>query len=147
MKILFLDVDGVLNRQSLLTADAATFVLCPKACARLKVLIKKTGAKVVLSSSWRLSEPHVAFLREHGVMDEVHEDWCTKEFSGKCMRGFEIDEWLSRHPEVKRYAIVDDYDGILPKQRRYFIRTSFVLGLQDRHVTRLVAILGENGGH
>jgi hypothetical protein len=143
MKVLFLDVDGVLNRQSLLTVVAETFALCPIACARLKTLIARTGARIVLSSSWRISEPHVAFLHKHGVLDEAHEDWHTKELPGDPERGYEILEWLSRHPEVTRYAIVDDNDDILPGQRRYFIRTSFEHGLLDKHVNRLAAILGD----
>jgi hypothetical protein len=59
------------------------------------------------------------------------------------IRGDEIDEWLSRHTEVSRYAIVDDIDDLLPKQRRYFVHTSYDLGLLDKHVKRLAAILGE----
>jgi len=77
------------------------------------------------------------------VLDDAHEDWRTKESCDDQIRGDEIDEWLSRHPEVSRFAIVDDVDDFLPKQRRYFVHTSYDLGLLDKHVKRLVAILGE----
>ena len=143
MKVLFLDVDGVLNRRSLLTVEADTFALCPKACARLQVLIARTGAKIVLSSSWRSSEQHIAYLHKFSVLDEAHEDWQTKKARDEQTRGDEIAEWLSRHPEVIRYAIVDDTDDFLPKQRRYFVHTSYDEGLLDKHVKRLAAILGE----
>jgi hypothetical protein len=51
-----------------------------------------------------------------------------------------FSDW--RHPEVIRYAIVDDIDDFLPKQRRYFVHTSYDQGLLDKHVKRLAAILG-----
>lgn len=141
-KVLFLDVDGVLNRRSLLTVEADTFALCPKACARLKVLVAMTGARIVLSSSWRSSEQHISYLRKYNVLEQMHDDWQTKEIGNGKTRGDEIDEWLSRHPEVTQFAIVDDVDDFLPKQRRYFVHTSYEQGLLDKHVKRLAAILG-----
>ena len=53
-KILFLDVDGVLNTQSCRGQDA----IHPKLLRRLAEVVLFSGAKIVLSTTWRL---HVEF--------------------------------------------------------------------------------------
>jgi hypothetical protein len=37
-------------------------------------------------------------------------------------RGYEIKVWLTRHPEIEHYAILDDAGGILPEQRANFFK-------------------------
>ena len=53
MKIIFLDIDGVLNCKY--TKEEIFFFpfVSPKKIELLKQLIERTGAKVVLSSTWR----------------------------------------------------------------------------------------------
>lgn len=54
MKLIFLDIDGVLNYEGYerLTRSGTRFV-DPILIKRLKKIIDCTGAKVVLSSTWR----------------------------------------------------------------------------------------------
>ena len=54
IKVIFLDVDGVLNdvRTKSRTAMGFQFVDTSK-ILRLKKIVEKTGAKIVLSSDWR----------------------------------------------------------------------------------------------
>lgn len=57
-KIIFLDVDGVLTSTketpgSYLTHDLDEYGISPKCLHNLKLLCKKTGAKVIISSNWR----------------------------------------------------------------------------------------------
>ena len=62
MKIIFLDVDGVLNTSETFRRRRIEYEKTKKwnveidldRVARLKYIINMTGAKVVLSSSWRL---------------------------------------------------------------------------------------------
>ena len=49
MKIIFLDIDGVLNTYNSMDR------FCPKAVSCLNEFVQESGAKVVISSSWRLS--------------------------------------------------------------------------------------------
>jgi len=55
-KIIFLDVDGVLNCQKTWTGPHADSVatLCPDMCDRLQRIVQETNAIVVLSSTWRM---------------------------------------------------------------------------------------------
>lgn len=39
-------------------------------------------------------------------------------------RGYEIEEWLNKHPEVENYVILDDDDDMLDSQLNNFVRTS-----------------------
>ncbi len=61
-KILFLDVDGVLNQHSKPGEDGG---LDPVKVENLAWLVKKTGCKIVLSSAWRYmgSGPNSVFVQ------------------------------------------------------------------------------------
>lgn len=150
--VLFLDVDGVLNHRACFLPSRGGSPLCPDAIARLRSVVTFTGCQVVLSSTWRMLEKHVDKLRAAGGFPNPHREWRTREFrtivtsvmprhEREACRGDEIAEWLSRHPEVGRYAIVDDDSDMLPEQMPYFVQTSFEAGLLDEHAERLVALL------
>lgn len=163
MKIIFLDIDGVLNyadlfapkyvkksegRSRLVPHQFERFPICEKACARLTELVNATGAKIVISSTWRLGKDDMQELHATGVLDNcLHEDWRTKSITtnhnGILMahRGVEIQEWLSRHPEVISYVILDDNSDMLPSQENNFVQTNFDDGLQDIHIERAKIIL------
>jgi len=150
MRVLFLDVDGVLNSRDDFDPDKAWPPLNQAALSRLRHVVKKSGCYVVLSSTWRKRQEHVDLLKAAGGFPSPHDDWRTIEqpfivtngiIRGVAMRGNEIAEWLSRHPEVERYAIVDDDGDMLPEQLPFFVQTSFETGLTDAHAERLIAIL------
>lgn len=157
MKIIFLDIDGVLNHRAVFTPKTGPAVLCPKAVARFRRLVERSGAKVVLSSTWRLGDPstcrYIAKLRSAGVLDHAHEDWRTVRLpwplgasiaiDGPC-RGDEIAEWLSRHPEITAYVIIDDDSDMLREQMPSFVKTTFENGLLDGHCQVAEAILSRS---
>lgn len=158
--VLFLDVDGVLNHRAIFQPSRQGSPLCPAAIRRLRAVVSVTGCRVVLSSTWRMLPHHVEQLHAAGGFPSPHDDWRTVELplsvrkrtsAGKSIllpgvnaprRGDEIAEWLSRHSEVERYAIVDDDDDMLPGQVPFFVQTSFDDGLLDHHAARLVNLLG-----
>jgi hypothetical protein len=63
MKVIFLDIDGVMNCQTEMLAmlkqdpkaRSRADLPSPTKCKLLKQLVDETGAEIVLSSSWRLS--------------------------------------------------------------------------------------------
>lgn len=149
-RVLFLDIDGVLNHRAIFLPSRQGSPLCPEAIARLRLVVMRTACRVVLSSTWRMLPHHVAQLRQAGGFPAAHEDWRTVELPVEMRgglihpdhhRGREIAEWLSRHPDTSRFAIVDDDDDMLPEQRPFFVRTSFDHGLLDDHAEQLVRIL------
>jgi hypothetical protein len=54
MKVIFLDIDGVLNCDKTRNPRKFPYVVDKKLLGRLSNLLDRTNAKVVLSSSWRL---------------------------------------------------------------------------------------------
>jgi len=116
MKVIFLDFDGpmVPFRASVLGwIDNRTERFDPVAVETVKRLADESGASIIISSSWRTCgyDRMVKILELNNIKKEyLHEDWATKDLVKHSMvdRPIEINEWLSRHPEVDDYIIIDD---------------------------------------
>lgn len=149
MKIIFLDVDGVLNylEEWSRQPDKGTYVLAPECVERLIALVNATGASIVLSSTWRQHQDHVDYLKEQGALPNLHEDWRTGWTKrGSNFRGWDIQEWLERHPEVTDYVILDDNSDMLDSQLPNFVQTSFEgKGFDIEHLTQAIVILTRRG--
>lgn len=111
MKVIFLDIDGVLNsdeyfeKTTNLNIQGIESEIDVEKIKLLKKAIDETGAKIVLSSTWRYLRK-VQYLKDllsHysiSIMDS------TPFFENK--RGVEIEQWLVNHPEVEDFVILDD---------------------------------------
>jgi HAD domain in Swiss Army Knife RNA repair proteins len=108
MKVIFLDIDGVLNCDKTPNPRKFPYVVDKKLLSRLKKLLQRTKAKVVLSSTWRLDPIGLYAARHWGV---PFMDVCPD--LPKKPRRTEILTWLAHHPKVKRYAVIDDEDDEL----------------------------------
>jgi hypothetical protein len=109
MKVIFLDIDGVLNCETTRNPRNLPYVVDPKLLRRFKRLLDRTGAKVVLSSTWRY-DPAGLFAARHAGIPFVD---VTPDMPRRPRRD-EVLAWLSDHPRVKRYVIIDDEDDELP---------------------------------
>ena len=140
MKIIFLDVDGVLNSfQDRYSFDLETdyhFELLQK-------IVQETGAKIVLSSSWRIG------LARHGesvLIDRLKEFGmniisCTPVLNG-CCRGDEIRKWLDDTEEdVERFVILDDESDMAEFKETHLIKTDSMVGLQENDVRKCIEML------
>lgn len=120
MKIIFLDFDGTMDtaRYELIlritgqpSIDAYGTVFDPECVWNLKQIIDKTGAKIVVSSSWKsiLSfEELLDMWGKRGLPGEVID---TTPYTLECRnRGDEIDLWLMGRDEECQYVILDDID-------------------------------------
>lgn len=142
MRIIFLDIDGVILSGRALWASRDHTYLPPRAIALLNEAVRRTGADVVVSSTWRRDENCRDRLRAAGFEHEFHEDWRTLPLGGG-FRGHQIAKWLDEHPAVERYVILDDDSDMRPEQKPFFVQTKFEDGIQPEHVEKIVAILGE----
>jgi len=153
MKIVFLDIDGVLNSEQLMTKMGSDLwgdgsVLDPIAIERLNHLTDVTGAKIVISSSWRIAyewDELVSILKNSGIKAEVLDKTPRFPYDD---RADEIWSWLNNAQEsVETYVILDDdrleakRDNSDPVLDMHFVRTSWLDGLQDRHVEKAISIL------
>jgi hypothetical protein len=140
MKVLFLDIDGVLNCYSTKEKIKGRGGLVDGFMGIDRGLLKRfldwldgKDIKIVLSSSWRQDERTMAELTDNGIR------WIdvTPRLG---MRGFEVSRWLSDNP-VDRYSIIDDVDQFLPDQKKFFILTDPKVGVTDDDLTRAELIL------
>lgn len=121
IKIIFLDIDGVLNVYCE-GRDEYGCTFHKHFEENLASLIKKTGAKIVVTSTWR--------SRGLLVMKEI---WEKRSLAGEVIditphidigkRGEEIQQWMENN-KVDRYVIIDDDTDILESQKRNFVQTS-----------------------
>ena len=157
MKIIFLDIDGVLNCQDAYLAGQCQYVewtwedgrkdhfqrFCSWSRSLLNRLIQETGAKIVISSTWRLSG--LEFMRKVWKLEEMEGDiiGITPSLRAdgiRIPRGMEIDYFLEnglgfRHINwdeqtqreymeksgVENYIIIDDDSDMLYGQRNHFV--------------------------
>jgi Swiss Army Knife RNA repair-like protein len=140
-KIIFLDVDGVLNKEASFGPNKTSLVLDPHCCSRFLTLVEETGAKVVLSSTWRYSDDAVQALRDMQILNNTHEDWATPQFLSSRPRGHEIASWLEDHPDITRFVILDDIPDMSVDQIPYFVQTNPVWGLASKDCRKARLIL------
>lgn len=137
MKVLFLDVDGVLNSRA--TTNFKDLYPIDQYMAFLVGRIQlQTGCEVVLSSSWRYHPEGVENVSKRVV--KLLDKTTTSHDCGP-LRGDQVNEWLSRHPEVEKYAILDD-DNDFHKDQPLF-KTTFEFGLTDEIANEVIEYLNK----
>lgn len=146
MKVLFLDVDGVLNCESTkerIGPEGGIFASFVGIDQRLLKLFqdwrRDKPIEVVLSSSWRTDERLMAHLKKHGL------EWLDTT-SNLGYRGREIDAWLMEHDVGKNFAILDDIQQFYPWHHSHFVQTSYIHGLREKNLKKVEAILQLDGG-
>ena len=125
MKVLFLDIDGVVNNKRTRENFEGFMAIDPAMTALIQRIVQNTGCEIVLSSSWRLFQ---------NGRDEIERKICK--FADitpilHASRGYEINVWLSLHPQIEHYAILDDAESILPEQQANFFQTRWETGLTE----------------
>jgi hypothetical protein len=157
MKVIFLDIDGVLNSQEFLNKNkgASGFSagrIDPELVARLNRIVQSTGAKIVISSTWRHGKSvwelkHM--LRSRGF--QYSSNIIDRTPIGMGIRGQEIQDWLELDPErervdpnhdpVEAYVIIDDNNEMLPDQQDHMVHTNGQIGLTDEDVVEAISVL------
>ena len=110
MKVIFLDIDGVLNSDEYVDRVKKTDIqgierdIDIEKVKLLKRAIDETGAKVVLSSTWRYTK-NASYLKGLLANYGIRVD-STPYIQDK--RGLEIKKWLSENQGVEDFLIIDD---------------------------------------
>jgi hypothetical protein len=148
-KILFLDFDGVLNHHGSPTKGGLYWV-DPVHIKQLNRIVKATGCKIVISSTWRLMHElqelrdilvEQGFEYPSSIIDRTKD---LRNESNYVYRGGEVKEWLDRHGEEwSNYAILDDDSDFLLFQVDHFIKTSMEEGLTLYRANDVIAVLND----
>ena len=134
MKVIFLDIDGVLNAGEFWNHDEGSFQVHDPLIQNLNLILKKVPrTKIVISSSWRYhyksAEALAQFLEQRGLKKGVVIDFTPVRLSGQ-RRENEIQEWLDDHPKIKSFVVLDDDDFDLKKfEGKQLVKTTFHEGL------------------
>ncbi len=160
MKVIFLDIDGVLNTPSSESRCGEYIGIDDEKVERLKKIVDKTKAEIVLISTWKkywCREENLKPLQDYlaNYLDEKLAkqglkaiDKTKDKADGLYLsRGEGILEYIFRN-KVENYVILDDcqfdYDGcdIVDK----LVKTSQIEGLTEKKVKMACRILANNIG-
>lgn len=160
-KLIFLDIDGVL------ALPRTGWNLSVSKQALLRILIEKTDAEIVLSSSWRHStvEDTRQYMTENGFKfsDKIvgvtirayHYIDRSSKIHLSIPRGVEIKQWIDAniHSDNGKnfirkklgvdytYVILDDDKDMLLEQKDFFINTDSYLGMTVSDIKKAIKIL------
>ncbi|MBR4864842.1 MAG: hypothetical protein IKU07_09720 [Oscillospiraceae bacterium] len=149
MKVIFLDFDGVLNSNAYLMRSGGQGVtIDPARMVLLKQIVDATGAKIVLSSSWRL---HWSAVPEEcnftgRQIEEIfaaHEMkiWDKTPTVGRRREG-QIKQFLDDHPEIENFVVLDDMLLYADYLEGHMVKTAaYFEGLDAADVGKAIEIL------
>jgi len=171
-KIIFLDIDGVLNSKKWYYArtcmDKRSFIptddrvttrdmreLDLTALGLLCKLVIDTNSKIVITSTWRMGKDPLFFrllFNRRGIIDFPRDAFigCTPtlhdsydDAGNHTNRGTEIQKWIDDNKFTGKYVILDDDSDFLSHQKPFFIHTPNDEGFIYEHYFKALCILGQ----
>lgn len=164
MKIIFLDIDGVLNSNEvyedwhLRTGKNGWGGFFPEdekatddnvkwgrpLVENLKKIVEATEAKIVICSTWRkhftvekFKEMFLVYGWDAPVVDKTPT-------AGYRIRGMEVKKWIDSFPtKLFSYVILDDYNDFMVDQQPYYVETNPEVGLSDSDADKAISILNK----
>lgn len=147
-RVIFLDFDGVmdtayydhiLSKEGLPATDRFGVLFDPDCVSNLQMIVEKTGADIVVSSTWK----------DFMSYQEILEMWKERNLPGFVTdvtptvsrhRGNEIDAWLKECRDNCQYAIIDDLDGsnFNAHQIEHLFVVNPYCGLDEETATRII---------
>lgn len=153
MPVIFLDIDGVICTElsvrlsALLRLPLERQVFDPLSLFWLRWLVRRSGAELILCSSWRdalevddpLCRAFIENLYNSLARNGTPLSGAAPRLPSGC-KGEEILSWLEEHP-CRRYAILDDHDCFVPQVRCRWIPVPEGRGLRFRQARAALALL------
>ncbi len=150
-KLIFLDVDGVLNTFDFMHAMTVLneersvdqwymHWFDPRAVMWLQYIIRETDARIVVSSTWRGNKHFDKMWASRQMPDVIIGK--TPRLYGK-YRGAEIRQWMEEYglDKIYSYLILDDDRDMLPEQKPHFLWTNGEFGLTMAEARKGIEIL------
>ncbi len=104
MKVIFVDVDGVLNSDDFIDSVKGSQDIDIKTIRLLKNAVNETGAKIVMDTSFRYTKSFLKvqeMLLQNGILFDK-----TPFIDNE--RGKEIKQYLAEHKDIEDYILLDD---------------------------------------
>jgi len=128
-RVIFLDIDGVLNTTQYRNAVSDFDVMDPANVVILQRVVETTQAVIVISSSWRFGACWEERIRR--VLSQS--GWCNPPIIGRTLespggRGQEITAWLDEHLAADFVVVDDDAYEMRPEHQEHLIHCNRDLG-------------------
>lgn len=155
MKVLFLDVDGVLNYMGCDSYFGSVLFVAEEKVRLLADIICETDAKIVLTSTWR--EGYYDMLGQEESFDSCLYEALAEKLEESdlyihdCIgcegqtRGEQIELWIKDSGEdIESFVILDDMNAEeFGQYTDYLVQTDPGMGLEEYHVKAAIQILNE----
>ena len=156
MKIIFLDVDGVLNNENTkASAPSGCMGVEDKLISKLVKIVTETDAKIVLTSDWKIGWESFDIycsedakylnrkLKKYGlkISAKTYDDHVYDRFFED--RGKGIHKFLEKVQNVESYVVIDDHtftdfdDEIMA----HLVLTDYKTGLTDEDAVKVISVL------
>ena len=161
-RIIFLDIDGVLNsnfwNESHQRKISDGSLIDAEKIRLLGEIVRRTSADIVLHSGWRFwfnqdlepnrkeAERLVELLENEGLtISDITPDLTTEEIRRtrkfSLVKAAEIFEWLKQHTEVEQWVVLDDLNLHNNELAKHQIKTNQAVGLTKEDVELAVTML------
>ncbi len=155
MKVIFLDIDGVLNSHFWNDTHQREIgdgtLIDEEKVMLLGQLIRNTNAKIVLHSGWKFwfdgevqplrreAEYLISMLEKEGIkVSGVTPDHTTEEIRKNkkfsLVKASEILAWLSQQGNIEKWIVIDDLDLHNEEIRKHQILTDASVGLTVENI-------------
>jgi hypothetical protein len=156
MKVIFLDIDGVLNNEQTNAKSPDGYIgIGNTLLKRLSSIVKETNARIVLSSTWKSEwdkneslcsndgKYMVKKFRQLGllVFDKIEDI-----DNSLSTRGAAIMKYLEYHSEVEEWVVIDDDEfdfAKYPEIMDRFVHTDHLKGLVEEDVKKAIELLSK----
>lgn len=150
-KVIFLDVDGVLNNSDTKGEWDPYVKIDDKLVERLATIVRATHAEIYLVSDWKRE-----WYKDNKAIQDTYADFLDfklaqfglkitdKVEGGSCTRGKNINEFFKKH-DVISYVILDDddYDYYDCGHGANYVPIYAAVGLTDENVKTAIDILND----
>ena len=161
-KVIFLDIDGVLNSNSQNQEPGAEIsdgtLIYREKVRLLAQLVRRTKAELILHSGWRFwfdsdgtplrpeSQYLVDLLAEEGLhLSGMTPDLTTEEIRNtkkfSLVKADEILLWLKLHSPVNKWAVLDDLDLHREELAKHQVKPDSTTGLTPKDIAEAEKIL------
>nr|DAP33686.1 MAG TPA: HAD domain protein [Caudoviricetes sp.] len=150
MRVIFLDVDGVLNSSETRAKIDGLKGVSKKNLRILRHIVARTQAKIVLTSAWNINFDEKLVPTTKAGMYLYHRLWennlwiydKVNDYGGN--REQAVAEYVKKHNNLTDWVIIDDthygdYEKLNPK---HIVYTSPALGLTKASATEAIVKLG-----
>lgn len=154
MRVIFLDIDGVLNCQSSKSRCNGLLGIDSDKVKRLREIAEASKAKIVLCSSWKDAWEKVEKDSQHILGDYLDRKLkrenifiFDKTSDNGSDRGHGIRSWISGKANINSWIVIDDEifnDYHDCKIMSHLVKTEFYSdngGIQDIHVSKAIDLL------